>query len=440
MEESSADPGGYDYKFVDRIPDVFICNICYLPSRDPYLTVCCGHVFCSSCLNNGVTVIRVCPMCRSKKFTTFPNKQTDREVKNLRVLCPNKKKGCDWVGELRAVSDHLERSAEGCKYVCVICRNGCGKKIQRKNLMHHLLVSCPCREEECKHCCMIGGHQYITGRHKKFCPKLPLPCPNKCKGDKINREDMLEHRKSCPLEMVCCKYGCGIKFARKDQEKHDQEKMQDHLAVTKTELATTKDRVNVLEALLFHYVKKKQLDGSCDANPVNSGWSIQLHLASLTASTSPASPVVVKMKEYNKMKKRKKRWYSDNIYTHSRGYRLCMYVYPAGKNEGEDTHLSVYLCLMEGLYDEQLTWPFKDEVEISLLNQIGDNQHISETVSFVDCDDDIVGRVTGDKVSKGYGHSMFVSNEILLTCTSTCQYLKDDCLYLKVNCISSTLV
>ena len=434
MEEASADPGGYDYKFVDRIPDVFICNICYLPSRDPYLTVCCGHVFCNSCLNNGVTVIKACPMCRSiKEFTMFPNKQADREVKNLRVLCPNKKKGCDWVGELRAVSDHLG-SIEGCRYVCVICRNGCGKKIQRRNLMRHLLVSCPCREEECTHCCIIGGHQYITGRHKKLCPKLPLPCPNKCKGDKINREDMAEHRRSCPLEMVCCKYGCGITFARKDQEKHDQEKMQDHLAVTTTELATTKDRLNVLETLLFHYVNRKQLDGrSCDVNAVNSEWSMQLHLASLTASTSPVTPVVVKMKEYSKMKKRKEKWYSDNIYTHNRGYRLFMYVCPPGKNE----YLSVYLCLMKGPYDEQLAWPFNGEVEVSLLNQIGDNQHISKTVSF-DCEDDyVVSRVTDDNIGQGYGHSMFVSNESLSTSTSTCQYLKDDCLYLKVNCISS---
>jgi len=87
MEEIS---GGYDYKFVEIVPDMLICNICFLPSRDPYLTVCCGHVFCNSSLYNGLTVIWVCPMCRSKEFTTFPNKQVDREVKNLLVLCPKK--------------------------------------------------------------------------------------------------------------------------------------------------------------------------------------------------------------------------------------------------------------------------------------------------------------------------------------------------------------
>ena len=247
---------------------------------------------------------------------------------------------------------------------------------------------------------------------------------------------MAKHRRLCPLEMVWCTYGCNVQFARKDQEEHNKEKMGDHLALTKTELAATKDRVNILEALMFRYVNRGLQDESHDFNTVNSEWSIRLHLASQTASTNPVVPVVIKMKGYNRMKKSKKRWYSDNIYTHNSGYRLCMYACPAGENEGEGTHLSVYLCLMKGIHDDKLAWPFKGEVEVSLLNQIGDNRHISETVSFDDCDDSIVSRVMHDR-AKGRGHIMFVSNETLSTSTPACQYLKDDCLYLKVNFNSS---
>ena len=114
-----------------------------------------------------------------------------------------------------------------------------------------------------------------------------------------------------------------------------------------------------------------------------------------------------------------------------------MYVCPAGKDEGGGTHLSVYLCLMKGIHDDKLAWPFKGEVEVNLLNQIGDNQHIYKTVSFDDCDDSIVNRVMHDRVDKEHGHSVFVSNEILSTSTPACQYLKDDCLYLRVNFNSS---
>ena len=34
----SSKTGRLDYKFVDAPPDRLVCNICHLPSRDPYLT------------------------------------------------------------------------------------------------------------------------------------------------------------------------------------------------------------------------------------------------------------------------------------------------------------------------------------------------------------------------------------------------------------------
>ena len=47
----------------------------------------------------------------------------------------------------------------------------------------------------------------------------------------------------CPLEVIQCEYhsvGCEIQMARKDQEKHENEKMKDHLVKTVHELTSTK--------------------------------------------------------------------------------------------------------------------------------------------------------------------------------------------------------
>ena len=41
---------------------------------------------------------------------------------------------------------------------------------------------------------------------------------------------MEAHRKECPLEMIQCEYHSvryGVKIIRKDQEKHDKEKMKE---------------------------------------------------------------------------------------------------------------------------------------------------------------------------------------------------------------------
>ena len=53
---------------------------------------------------------------------------------------------------------------------------------------------------------------------------------------------MEAHRKECPLEMIQREYhnvGCEVRMARKDQEKHENEKIQGHLVMTKGELDNT---------------------------------------------------------------------------------------------------------------------------------------------------------------------------------------------------------
>ena len=106
--------------------------------------------------------------------------------------------------------------------------------------------------------------------------------------------------------------------------------------------------------------------------------------------------------------------------------RLC--VDTAGDGDGKGTHLSVYLYLMKGPHDDELTWPLRKKFEIKLLNQICDNEHYSD-YQLTD-DGDVVDRVTeGDRATCGWGISKLISNEDLHSATYTCQYLKDDCLF-----------
>ena len=66
--------GGYDYECVDTPLDNLVCKICHYPSREPHLTVCCGHTFCKSCLENAqrsTVISNVCPMCRLEQFESL---------------------------------------------------------------------------------------------------------------------------------------------------------------------------------------------------------------------------------------------------------------------------------------------------------------------------------------------------------------------------------
>ena len=257
-----SEDGGYEYKFVETVPDRYVCCICRLPSRDPYLSVCCGHVFCKSCLENvkkAATVSNACPVCRDDEFVTFPNKQLDREIKSLHVTCTNKKRGCEWQGELNDVNNHLGNS-DGCQFESVECSKECGKVLQRQYLTSHVEAECPRRKVNCQYCHITGEHKFIEGEHKKQCPKLPLPCPNKCEVGSVPCEDMEAHRKECPLEMVQCEYhnvGCEERMMRKELEKHNKENIEKHLSITNSKLADVTSQlstaVNTLMVVMHHH-------------------------------------------------------------------------------------------------------------------------------------------------------------------------------------------
>ena len=567
--------GGYDCNFIDTPHDRFICKICHLPSRDPYLSVCCGHVFCKSCLLNvkrTVAVTFACPICRDENFMTFPNKQADREIRGLRIYCTNKEKGCEWQGELNDINNHLGNS-DGCPFEEAKCPSKCGRTIQRQYLASHVETECPRRKVSCQYCHDTGEHHFIQGHHKTMCLKLPLPCPNKCEIGSVPREDMEAHkgmcqsaivkclnkcgkqferrclfehmgaecllrpikckqchtvgpynqimgkkhkklclklsvpcpngcevgsvprdkmeahRKECPLEIIQCEYhsvGCTVKVARKDQHKHDSDKLKEHLkktkhvltdvrqalnntkctlgntkcelnntkcelADTKHELASTKSeltdtkillnsalqRINAFEVLLYIATDAAVVKPTSSAVVLGSSvkWSDKLGaMVMMSKSGDQECPVILKMLEFNRQMENDDTWYSSPFYTHNKGYKMCLNVDAAGYGDGEGTYLSVHLLLVRGSHDDELTWPLKGKFEIKLLNQISDSEHHSIAITY-DRETPIksAGRVKeGDSATYGWGRSQFISVKDLHVAGSSYQFLKDDCLFFQV--------
>ena len=63
--------------------------------------------------------------------------------------------------------------------------------------------------------------------------------------------------------------------------------------------------------------------------------------------------------------------YLPPFFTHPHGYKMCIHVYPNGIGNGEGTHVSVFTCLMQGPYDDQLKWPFRGEEPSRLSTKLG---------------------------------------------------------------------
>ena len=143
---------------------------------------------------------------------------------------------------------------------------------------------------------------------------------------------------------------------------------------------------------------------------------------------------VFKFQKYQQYKTSKQEWYSPPFYTHPGGYKICMRVDANGNDEGENTYVSVYACLMKGRNDDNLPWPFTGEVTVTLLNQLEDENHHTDTVSFPEDSDETNERVVDDeRAAEGYGWDEFISHDELdFDAENNRQYLKDDCLFFKI--------
>ena len=61
--------------------------------------------------------------------------------------------------------------------------------------------------------------------------------------------------------------------------------------------------------------------------------------------------------------------YSDPFYSHRNGYKMRLLFFPDGDGTGEGTHLSLYISIIQGEFDNILQWPFRHEVKFDLINQ-----------------------------------------------------------------------
>ena len=75
-------------------------------------------------------------------------------------------------------------------------------------------------------------------------------------------------------------------------------------------------------------------------------------------------------------------WCSPSLYTRPMGYKLCLVVFAGGSYDTTDTHLSLCLSLMEGEYDENLKWPFREKFAVQLLSQNGDKKYYAKKIEF----------------------------------------------------------
>lgn len=92
--------------------------------------------------------------------------------------------------------------------------------------------------------------------------------------------------------------------------------------------------------------------------------------------------ITFKLTGFQDKRKDKQPFAFPPFYTHPRGYHMAFVVYANGNGSAKGTHISVFVQLQKGNYDDELKWPFVGEVTFTLLNQLKDENHYSRIESF----------------------------------------------------------
>ena len=417
---------GTEYSFVCKDPaqiEDLKCPICLELVYEPVLTNC-GHLFCQRCVRDQPK----CPTCRDE-LRCMRNQRDERKVKGLRVKCSNWEMGCRWQGDLGNTAQHR---GTNCQMEAILCPTGCTEKILRGYFKTHAGI-CPQRVYKCPHCQFAGTFINVTTTHFTICEEFPLGCLAGCRSVH-SRGKMAIHLTSCAEELVPCKYtsiGCDEVIKRKDLQTHLQDKKDYHLE-------KSMDMVMQHSMLLVEVLTTGR--DKCDTSHLPLPFYRWLQNM---PTCYPRPPWVMKMEGFQKRKEKNEEWYSDPVYSHFGGYKMCLKVYANGVSDGQGTHVSVFVYLMRGDNDDNLKWPFKGTIKVSLLNQLEDGQHhtMEPWSPSHDVPTNFSGRVTeGERAKAGRGYLQFLNHQDLIyKVDKNCQYLKDDTLFFRVDCFEPKL-
>ena len=84
---------------------------------------------------------------------------------------------------------------------------------------------------------------------------------------------------------------------------------------------------------------------------------------------------------------------------------MCLNVYANGFGDGKGRHVSVFTCLTKGENDDNLKWPFRGTITVTLLDQLQSNNHCFVKIDYAE-------EITGDytsRVMKGRGCLLYTS-------------------------------
>lgn len=358
--------GGYDCDFVTDPPKSLECSICLLTLRDPHVISCCGNHYCKPCIVRVMETQKACPLCNDPEYSIMLHKGVMREVNSLAVYCTERANGCDWTGDLGQLQCHLNLGSRdsGCGYLTLECANQCGEKFARRDIAKHEGEECLNLPVEKQIGCLAIQLKLALTKNRDNTIRLT---------DKINAVDA----KNQELGAKCAAIESRNVELESQNTSLEANLLELHAKIDtiESEKQAIKNRVGMLESLAMkifrlenrHAGMTKRIDKFEESVTKRMGY-LELECSAVETRLTPTPPYYFTLCNFHHHQRIDFHWESTPFYSFPKGYKFDVTIYPHGTSRCMGTHLSIYVCLLRGEYDDQLEWPFHGAVFVELYN------------------------------------------------------------------------
>lgn len=324
----------------------------------------------------------------------------------------------------------LEEHEDDCKHESTWCENKCGKLVERYLMDSHVTSECSKRLVACSACSKKFVFDTLQTHHVN-CPRLPVPCPNRCESTLLMpREDMDKHLEYlCPQVRLPCSFkevGCTFKGCRRELDIHQLEATARHLSLACEVIGQQRQELRALRSLTT-----VPAAASCTGGELY--WRIpefRRKLAECKAASAAGGPATDAATATAAAVTVTGELISPPFYTSPGGYKLAVSAFPNGNGSGEGEYLSLYIKVLPGEFDHVLEWPFPLTVTFTVYDQCPRIGRVNIIESFVpDPTWKHFQKPPRDGYQTlGFGYPRFVSHTEL----KAKNYLRDDTLLIRV--------
>uniref|UniRef100_UPI00398E3A94 TNF receptor-associated factor 2-like isoform X2 n=1 Tax=Pristiophorus japonicus TaxID=55135 RepID=UPI00398E3A94 len=435
------------------VSSCLLCSACRFLLIKPRQTEC-GHRYCAACLENLFKTDNEadCLVCQKKvlRSKVYFDKAAENDAYAIKIQCTAYREGCDWTGSLRNYLDHIMTCGKQ-KEDCPVCGRADLTKADleqhcdpRHGTCPNVKVPCPFKEVGCEEQLQRHDLDYHlrTAQQTHLLQMLSLITSLRA-GKSSEGDPAGSANEGAPTQMGPAATqpsgqgtGGGERAVSEGPRGADPgvvalaartDGLEKCVGGLNRDLDKSAQLIELLQQKCLHCeqvllgLQRKGKTADSAGGPVGS-----------TVPVSTNGVLVWKIKDFSSClmaakTEQRPSFYSPAFSTHPFGYKLCCRIYPNGDGNGKGTHVSLFLTIVRGEYDEVLPWPFRQKVTFMLLDQAS-QRHVKESFS----PDVLSGSFQKPRshMNVASGCPTFAGHDLFLKPQH--HYLKNDTIYIKV--------